>query len=880
MSLNIYVPAGYDTGARELCLLGCRDKLQRVRVYVDDGELLLDIRRRDGRFPIALQDVRWEEPKDVLTVFDLCVPEQPELQLAADAETAEQPELQLAADAKTAASPVSGALVVGGDDSAGPRSARRQHRKGRKRGEKDWTFSQRMKVLQYAKTENFIRPHASGVMVNNLPAGERYIKIPWLAGEECESSTVAVDTVLDWSKQSVQQRWQDMVDSQDLCNELGAGWPDRRSRLPNSWRSVLNDTQCSNYARLGQPRLLDKHPELLGVVQKTDSMHADERQLLAPASTQGFLDTLQTQLQLAREEQADAGEAAASSSALPSKVSRSWVQTQLRGLKAQEIKKPCTQPNVVTEKDKADYIAGLKRKLAKIGDVRLQLSWDEFSATVDDGQEVHWCAANDDGWHLKHFLSSEKISVLSFTYMSRPRAVYMASAIGQMLGLFIPLYASEDHAPCHVGDADTVTKATGLQQRRREALVQARLLRHLVPLNGTPDFCKNDQVHDILKKEFAARLQELSLRARDFSRRPSPDLRKNGGISYSAKGYHRCPGKYLIAKAFAETLEAFPNSRCLAAHIRCGALTPEAATAISTHTSEEVLLAVNDLQKLQAEVRAEHKYKHPCASGVDRHGGRASPAAWLDIDWKWLQPAKDAASSPPTQEQLQELEVCRAASDKLRSLRARTLLELVEAEAPQGPLPELNLADCQPDGTGALVRLCSKPGPNNADQSLYFQQAAQEIFKHEAKMKSKRELIVQALDFQLFQLQQAYLQARLSQAPAVRRVSRSEYCWNALRQAHRSSNKATLLNHILGDYQKFGLNSSGRVDRKSAKAEAQATEVIDLDAIPDSSHVPQKVTDEAKLRKLQAWREGVVSAKRKAAEAADKIRASKKSKKS
>ena len=184
----------------------------------------------------------------------------------------------------------------------------------------------------------------------------------------------------------MQQRWQDMVDSQDLCKELGAGWPDRRSRLPNSWRSVLNDTQCSNYARLGQPRLLDKHPELLGVIQKTDNMHAEERKLLAPASKQGFLDTLRTQLQLAREQQADAGEAAAaSSSALPSKVSRSWVQTQLRGLKAQEVKKPCTQPNVVTDKDKADYIAGLKRKLAKIADVRLQLAFDGFSATVDDG---------------------------------------------------------------------------------------------------------------------------------------------------------------------------------------------------------------------------------------------------------------------------------------------------------------------------------------------------------------------------------------------------------------------------------------------------------------------------------------------------------------
>ena len=80
-----------------------------------------------------------------------------------------------------------------------------------------------MKVLQYAKTENFIRPHASGLMVNNLPAGERYIKIPWLAGEECESSMVAVGTVLDWSN--------------NPCSNAGKTWLTARISA-RSWARV------------------------------------------------------------------------------------------------------------------------------------------------------------------------------------------------------------------------------------------------------------------------------------------------------------------------------------------------------------------------------------------------------------------------------------------------------------------------------------------------------------------------------------------------------------------------------------------------------------------------------------------------------------------
>ena len=393
--------------------------------------------------------------------------------------------------------------------------------------------------------------------------------------------------------------------------------------------------------------------------------------------------------------------------------------------------------------------------------------------------------------------------------------------------------------------------------------MDARLLRHLVPLNGTPQFMKNDMIHDVLKRDFQQRLQDVSCQALDFSKRPSSCIRRPGGCVYTSKGYHRSPGKYLIAKAFAECISAMTSAQCLAAHIRCGAMTHEDAAKISGATSEEILLAVEDLAQLQKEVSATKKFKHEWCSGCDALAGKPSPRTWLHVDFKWLEPAVAAQASAPTQEQLKELEICRTATANLKKLRARTLFELV---APQeGPLPDILMPD---HSSGAsLVKLAAKPGPCNADQSEYFRQAAAVIFKNEQKFKSKRQLVDQAFDFQLYQLQQAWRENRLAGAM---KKTRATFCWDALREANRCSHKSTLLNNILGDYQKYGLNCSGRADRKQkAEPEAAASEVINLDEIPEAVAVPQPVMDADQLRKVSAWRENVLNAKRKAAAASD-----------
>ena len=271
-----------------------------MRTFVN-GDTMLDLQKKDGRFPLALQDVQWKEPQDIVTVFDL-----------ASGETVLEAKAVQELEAKACESTGPVVEIVDDEPSAKtattePMSRKRKHRRGRKQGERDWSFSEWLRIIRFAVSEKFIRLHKSGRMVNNLVSGLCAISIPWTLTEAGDVASVAVDTVLEWQRQSVQQRWEDMIQSEELCKKLGEDWHCVRSRLPNHWRQVLNDTDSLKYRMLGQPRLLDKFPQLANVLQKTDAMHKDEREMMAPASTQGFLETLKTNLQL---EVADDGEVA------------------------------------------------------------------------------------------------------------------------------------------------------------------------------------------------------------------------------------------------------------------------------------------------------------------------------------------------------------------------------------------------------------------------------------------------------------------------------------------------------------------------------------------------------------------------------------------
>ena len=78
-------------------------------------------------------------------------------------------------------------------------------------------------------------------------------------------------------------------------------------------------------------------------------------------------------------------------------------------------------------------------------------------------------------------------------HVSLPRMeMLMTSVLAFLRSSQGPLLYEEDMAPSHIGDSDTATKAEGLKKKRLAALRAAKLVRRLYPINGTPDFCKND----------------------------------------------------------------------------------------------------------------------------------------------------------------------------------------------------------------------------------------------------------------------------------------------------------------------------------------------------------------------------------------------------
>lgn len=107
-------------------------------------------------------------------------------------------------------------------------------------------------------------------------------------------------------------------------------------------------------------------------------------------------------------------------------------------------------------------------------------------------------------------------------------------------------------------------------------------------------------------------------------------------------------------QAWAETIQELPHARLLAAHIRSGALSREAAVMMTEYTQDEVNMAVNDLERLQAECRAQSVFKNAHASGIALMGGKPTAPPWLEVDFAWLKPAQKARDSAATQEQIQD----------------------------------------------------------------------------------------------------------------------------------------------------------------------------------------------------------------------------------
>ena len=102
-----------------------------------------------------------------------------------------------------------------------------------------------------------------------------------------------------------------------------------------------------------------------------------------------------------------------------------------------------------------------------------------------------------------------------------------------------------------MGDEDTVTKVTGMKEKRQEEYKKNSMLRHLYPRNGTPEMCKNDRMHGCLELEIGQENRELSARCKDWTKLPKEELLENGRNFMTQRGYVRGPTHYIIGMAIA-----------------------------------------------------------------------------------------------------------------------------------------------------------------------------------------------------------------------------------------------------------------------------------------------------------------------------------------
>lgn len=368
---------GRDQGVSQPVLLGDRGLLFSIKVWRNcDQKLLLDVQKwDDGRWPVALNQLSWGFDTDAVAFYGLRgVPVKNTEGLLQPSMPQESPEehsvdSQNAGESPVVVTPEKKRTFGEVDPEALTPSG-----KGGKAGQKDYTFCERLRLIDWANREGYIMKDTILIWVNARPGKERTVEIPW----ESQQPSIAVDTLLDWARAADRQCWREMLDDEALIKKYGEGWGQKKSRLPNVWRDTLKEKNQrfleDDLPKLGKPSYLEKHPALLDALCKVDSIHKEERKLLEPATAEGFHETLKSELQMQQ---------AQMPGQLPKSVSKSWTQKRLKDLKAQEVKKPCVEPATVTPQDEADYKKGLHEKLDKIGDLRLQLAWDEFSCVID-----------------------------------------------------------------------------------------------------------------------------------------------------------------------------------------------------------------------------------------------------------------------------------------------------------------------------------------------------------------------------------------------------------------------------------------------------------------------------------------------------------------
>ena len=362
----------------------------------------------------------------------------------------------------------------------------------------------------------------------------------------------------------------------------------------------------------------------------------------------------------------------------------------------------------------------------------------------------------------------------------------------------------EDRAPCHLADVDTHTRNSGWMEARREALSEARLIRHLFALNATPDDCENDQMHHIFELELDKEIRELSGRCQNWLLRPSDELLENGMNFMTKRGYDRGATHYIIGAAIARVWSRWPQAHCLASFVKTGSVPRELATSWMSEHAGGLDRILTEFEQLQATVRQAMKWKHPEQSGIAKQHNEA-----LDLDWSWLKPS--VASSDLTTGQEEELAIINAINVEVQQKStARTLVEIMEQI---GHFKETAVSSDEVIGSEDANLLDTTAGPHNAAQPQPFSQCMDVLLRETPTFKHRGQPFMHCVwEWQLWLLRNSWTKLRMEQNPSVKRVSRDQYVWRILKRVQGMAllqDLEVLTLSMVGDYRRLSMNPRG-----------------------------------------------------------------------
>ena len=130
--------------------------------------------------------------------------------------------------------------------------------------------------------------------------------------------------------------------------------------------------------------------------------------------------------------------------------------------------------------------------------------------------------------------------------------------------------------------------------------------------NGTPEQCWNDQVHKVLLQMLHQALNGVVGQGPILSQRPRDPLSlRPGGAYRTASNLHRGPTPYIYVAALVAQWDAFPQTTLLAAAVRLGYVTKEAAAELIGRNMAAVAAGLNDLAERQALIKKSGVRLHP-----------------------------------------------------------------------------------------------------------------------------------------------------------------------------------------------------------------------------------------------------------------------------